>query len=75
MAIPREAAAKKKDWDSYGGLPTTEKAILMAERLLSEWHPLSNGGLGIEISEQGREIWIEIGPTGKVTHASLSADD
>ena len=59
------------DWDSYGGLPTTPKAIAAAEQVALSMRegrfvavPCSNGGVQIECFDDPR--WeIEISPDGR----------
>lgn len=56
--------ATKEDWDSYGGVPTTEAAIATARKLVGV--SMSNGGVQIELHAGGWDIEIEIMPDGRV---------
>jgi len=61
---PRKAAATKQNWDSYGGLPTTEAAIRTAENAV--WVPLTKGGLMLEIIHSDGEASIDIDADGRI---------
>ena len=61
----------KKNWNSYGGKPITEEALVGMNKLLElldtpGWVvPLSGGGLQIEWHANGLDIEIGISPTGQ----------
>ena len=68
MSTPSEAAQKEDNWDSYGAKPTSEKAVETAERICGAWAPMNNGGLLLEfIAEDGRELMVDIDPSGTIT--------
>ena len=70
-----ELSALQEDWDGYGGLPPTARAIGAASRLIVEattrtGHvpsavmPFPNGGLQV-IWERGHdELQVDVGPNG-----------
>jgi len=70
---PRKAAATQKNWDSYGGLPTSEEAIRTAEGIY--WAPLSGGGLNFELSNASGSISCDIGKTGQIISFSFERQE
>lgn len=71
-SAPRIAAAENDNWDSYGGLRTTDVAVRVAEMISEAWHSTSEGGLAIELEADDRELRVEVGSDGKIKHASLT---
>ena len=67
---PRKAAVAEKNWDSYGGLPTTEAAIKTAESFV--WVPGSDGGLSFEVIHDGVELEVEIDGAGQIKSICFS---
>jgi hypothetical protein len=81
-----ELSALEEDWDSYGGLPPTARAIGAASRLIVEAitnsgdapsavMPFPNGGLQV-IWERGRdELQVDVGPDGCLGYLSVHRGD
>lgn len=64
------------NWDSYGGLPLDERAIMPALQLIVEGAnrchlprviPLATGGLGLRWVHTNAELEIDVSPDGKVS--------
>ena len=77
-----ELAALQEDWDSYGALPISEKALDGARRLLSRvcrelpsaadaspfaLAPLANGGVQIEWRGAHGALELEVDPKGRLS--------
>ena len=72
----------KDNWDSYGGKPITELALVGADLLLKALSgiqavepficPCSNGGLQLEWHRNGYDLEIEISPEGQVSEVSCA---
>lgn len=58
--------ALEPDWDSYGGVPTTDAALRAAEGVERSFTlvPHSDGGFQVEIHAAGIDVEVEIGPDG-----------
>jgi hypothetical protein len=81
-----ELSALRQDWDSYGGLPPTARAIGAASRLIveattrgdevpAEVMPFPDGGLHV-IWEQGQtELQIDVGPSGTLGYLVIHQTD
>ena len=81
-----ELSALQEDWDSYGALPPTARAIGVASRLIVEATahvgdvpsavmPFPNGGLQV-IWERGRdELQVDVGPDGSFGYLTVHRGD
>jgi hypothetical protein len=77
-----ELSSLPEDWDSYGGLPPTARAVGAAGQLIveatthvgrapSDVMPFPNGGLQV-IWEQGqREFQVDVGPDGTLGYLDI----
>ena len=63
----------KENWDSYGGLPATAEAIDTAEWFCAV--PMSDGGIQVEVHAGGKDVEIEIAPSGKITSVFVGEDE
>jgi hypothetical protein len=77
-----ELAALEADWDSYGGLPPTARAIAAASRLMieavactrqipSDIVPFPNGGLQVVWERDLDELQIDVGPDGAFGYLAI----
>jgi hypothetical protein len=57
--------ALEPDWDSYGGMPTTQAALRAAEGAERSFTlvPHSDGGFQIEIHAAGLDVEVEMVPS------------
>lgn len=56
-------------WDGHGGVGIKQTALVTADCI--HFTPMSNGGILIEIHGGGKDIEIEIEPSGKITSVSI----
>ena len=77
-----ELSALEEDWDSYGGLPPTARAIGMASRLIVEAStqagdvpsavmPFPNGGLQVTWERGRDELQVDVGPDGALGYLTV----
>lgn len=77
-----ELAALEPDWDSYGGLPPTARAVEAARRLLKDVMdrtgkaptavlPFPSGGLQAIWERCDNELQVDIGPDGAFGYLSV----
>jgi len=70
-----ELSVLEEDWDSYGGLPPTARAVAAASRLMIEAvavtgevpdavMPFPNGGLQVIWERGAHELQVDVGPDG-----------
>ena len=64
--------ATAPNWNSYGGVPTTNEALTTASSLVSV--PMADGGMQIELHAGGADVEIVIGPDGKVRSVLWEAE-
>jgi hypothetical protein len=81
-----ELSALSEDWDSYGGLPPTARAVGATSRLIVEatTHtgnapsavmPFPNGGIQV-IWERGHdELQVDVGPDGGLGYLAIHRKD
>ena len=81
-----ELSALHDDWDSYGGLPPTARAIGAASRLIVEatTHtgdvpsavmPFPNGGVQVIWERSRDELQVDVGPDGGLGYLSIHRGD
>jgi hypothetical protein len=61
--LPRDLYGLPHNWDGYGAVPVTEKAIHAAEWI--EFVPTVNGGIQIELHIDGKDLEFEIDAEGR----------
>lgn len=77
-----ELSVLEADWDSYGALPPTARAIASSSRLMIEAvagsgevpdavMPFPNGGLQVIWERSGHELQVDVGPDGALGYLSV----
>jgi hypothetical protein len=77
-----ELSGLQQDWDSYGGLPPTARAIGAASRLIVEAStqaedlpsavmPFPDGGLQVIWEHAQDELQIDVGPVGSLGYLAI----
>ena len=70
MAELQDAIQHQENWDSYGAGPTTTDAVITARAFANSWVPC-NEGLMLDLSLNGQNLSIDIGPDGKIAGVSF----
>jgi hypothetical protein len=81
-----ELSALEPDWDSYGGLPPTARAIGLASRMIVESAaqtggapadvmPLPAGGLQLVWEHDPDELQVDVGPDGALGYLLIRRGD
>jgi hypothetical protein len=81
-----DLSALQQDWDSYGGLPPTARAIGAASHLIveaashasdvaSEVMPFPDGGLQVIWEHGPDELQIDVGPMGDLGYLCIRRGD
>ena len=77
-----ELSLLEVDWDSYGGLPPTARAVAAASRLMIEAvavtgevpdavMPFPNGGLQVIWERGAQELQVDVGPDGCLGYLAI----
>jgi hypothetical protein len=73
----------ESDWDGYGALPISKKAInyvgqfilLLPNLTLPELSPMPNGRMGLEWTNKDNDLLLSINKKGRLYYTYLSKDE